>query len=294
MGHPSRPPSDRRGFSGGTKALLLAFALALLGLGGGLLNTGPQKNEAPSPSRAAGDGIDGIARQKLDFLSRETAAGVGEGLKQRFLAALKARAADPANAGKPLQELMLLELSENPGAYLLKGDPVPLGELQKLGAFSRVIGLGTIFNHHLSRAAKDALFRQGITTATAFTEAVARDPGRFDAKTMLDPETLLSGKFNVGWWSPRGAEQAGSLAELVKELALDPNNYRGGAVRVTVDPATAVRLGFRKPTALDGIPFKEWTEAPPGSLVGRTAGGNPEVVAPGVRLGDVSQIEFFK
>ncbi len=295
--------NDRRGFTGAEKALLVVFGLALVVIAGVPVRQGSSGSKVIGFEQRSAAGLarlsqqarglkDAVGEQKLGFLGRESAQGIGDNLKADFLEGLNRRAADPANAGKSLHQLIQDEVAANPGKYALKGDLVPLAELQKQGPFSRVLGLESVFKFHLTDAAKARFTEQGITTAEAFAEAVRKDPKIFDVSTQLNKDSLISGKNGVAWWSPRGQSKAGTLPELVDELALNPAYYKGGAVRITVDPEAAGRLGFRKPTTFDGAPFAEWAEAPPRSPIGQTAGGTPEAVAPSIRLGD-STVEVF-
>jgi hypothetical protein len=132
----------------------------------------------------------------------------------------------------------------------------------------------------------------GITTGKEFAALVAKNPSVFN-KGMLDMNAEIGGQNATAWWSPRGESKATTAAELVQELALDPKSYQGGAIRVTVSPEVAHANSFKKPTAFDGMMFGEWVNESSGSEFGVTRGGKPEVVAPPIKLSDVTDIEVF-
>ena len=236
------------------------------------------------------------AREKLKFVREETAAEA-QPLKGTFESDFAQMRADPANKALSDYELMKqIVKGKGPSGEVmaLKGEPVPLDILEMHGAFSRVIGMESVYKYHLTADAKAELADSyGITSAKEFVEALKRDPGVFE-ESMLDMSSVITGQNGVAWWAPRGRSSAGTAAELIQELALSEKYYQGGAIRVKLSPSDAFAGGFRKPTAFDGMLFGEWVSEASGNPMGVTRGGSSEAVAPAIPLRNMTKIEVFR
>ena len=237
------------------------------------------------------------AQEKLTMVELEDAPKA-QVHKQAFVDEVEVLRADPTHAGKTDHDLMKLivqgkgkNFKQNLGGL---GEPISLAALKEQGALSRVVGLSAVWDRGmLSPEHKQTITdTHGITTGKEFAALVAKNPSVFN-KGMLDMNAEIGGQNATAWWSPRGESKATTAAELVQELALDPKSYQGGAIRVTVSPEVAHANSFKKPTAFDGMMFGEWVNESSGSEFGVTRGGKPEVVAPPIKLSDVTDIEVF-
>jgi len=178
-------------------------------------------------------------------------------------------------------------VSGNPKKYTLQGPPIPKAELEAAGGVTRVLNLRRVYSDMLTPE-----YKARFPSAEAWIEALKKDPTIFDPKAHVRPDGVVSGHNQVAWWAPRAQTDAGDLAELVERLALDPSFYPGGAVKITLSPQAAGAIGFRRPTALDGMPFKEFELPPADKVWGLTAKGVPEAVAPPVSISQSAGLEL--
>ncbi len=236
------------------------------------------------------------AKQKWALIDAEDSKPV-QALKKQFKDDFDAMRADPKNARKSDYDLMCdIVGGKGPSKtkYTHMGEPVDLADLEKHGAFARTIGMESVYEHYMSKATQKQLFEDHkIRNKADFAAKVAADPSIFDM-SMLDTSKTVSGKNAVAWWGPKGDSKATTAAGLIHELALDPKYYKGGAIRVTLDPKDAKAGGFCKPTVFDGMPFGEWKPEKGGAPLGVTAGGTPEAIAPPIPLSKATKIEVFK
>jgi hypothetical protein len=247
------------------------------------------------------EGVTGISkRQAEDIQARQKWAQIelddspAAALRTRFRKDFDALRAAPANKGKSDYAIMKEIVAKDTGRYCLQGKEVELDVLETHGAFSKVIGMAGLFDYgYLKPSAKGLLkTKKKINNGDEFAAAVRSDPTLFD-RSMLDMNAPVSGQNDVAWWAPRGKSSAGTAAELVKVLSLDPRSYVGGMIRITVDPKTAHTAKFRKPTPYDGLLFGEWVRERTALPLGVTAGGTAEAVAPPVRLDQATKLEVF-
>ena len=205
------------------------------------------------------------------------------------LAALKALHPDV-----PEYELMKRVVKgEGPSGkkQMLQGDAIGLDQLKEAGAFTRTMSLEEVYKYLTKGSAKQMLEQDhGITSPLEFAKAISDGTLDFNP-SWLDTGKPLSG--DVGWWALMAESQAVNAFELEKDNAAVPDKYKYGALRFSVNPDMALTLGFKKPTALDGMFFEEWVPESSGNPLGVTAGGKKEVVAPPVALGKATGLELF-
>ncbi|MFP4343540.1 MAG: DUF4157 domain-containing protein [Anaerolineales bacterium] len=173
------------------------------------------------------------------------------------------------------------------GDYLAKGPDVPAKELKAKGGMTRVIPLRTVWNDNLAPA-----YKAEHRSFEAWLGVLAKDNSAFSPPKHLNKGSTIPGEYATAWWAPRGEQRGNTMAELIVELALKASTYEGGCVRATIGPDAAKMVGFKKPTALDGIFFDEWVPSP-SSPWGITGGGSLEAIAPKITLSQTTELEFL-
>ena len=152
---------------------------------------------------------------------------------------------------------------------------------------TRVIPLRTVWNDNLAPA-----YKAEHRSFEAWLGVLAKDNSAFSPPKHLNKGSTIPGEYATAWWAPRGEQRGNTMAELVVELALKASTYEGGCVRATIGPDAAKMVGFKKPTALDGIFFDEWVPSP-SSPWGITGGGSLEAIAPKITLSQTTDLEFL-
>ncbi|MEZ0371190.1 MAG: hypothetical protein ACAI44_19000, partial [Candidatus Sericytochromatia bacterium] len=283
-----------------------------------LKNVSPATKElaARVDALAAAKG-DSVARRKIYELLLEDSPGVSDELKAQFLheaegnlakieAEQAAISAELATGPSPERSRDLLKkqiapeemmskalattVRNAPEAYTLKGSPIDPTAVHSDDGMSRVIGLESAYSRYMSKDTHAQLEQLGIHNARQFIEQVRARPDVFTQEyilSLLDPNAAISGNGDIGWWSVVGNSEAGNVNELIDELALNPDSYRGGAIRFTLTPEQAHDAQMRKPTPLDGMFFKEWAESP-GTQMGTTGGGASEAVIRPVKVSETT------
>lgn len=233
------------------------------------------------------------AHAKRELVKHET-SNSAKALGPQFFNDLEAEKRKPENAGVDELELMKKVVKQNGGkTYALKGEQVPLADMQAAGAFTRVVGMEAAYDYHLTQAAKDQLkLDHNVNNKAEFAELMHKKTVTFD-KGWLNTSSEVSGQNGVAWWSVVGSSNATTAAELISELALNEKYYKGGAIRITVSPDDAFKAKFKKPTAFDGMLFGEWVPENTGSTFGLTGGGKKEACAGPVALANATNIEVF-
>ncbi len=254
-----------------------------------------------SPEQRTGDQI---GREKLTFLLNDKSDMLTDTQKTEYLNYVETRLADPANAKKSVHDIMQEVVSDFPEKFTHQGNKIPMEAL--IGkTIDRAINLESVYGRHMTLESQiDVLCKYGVASAERFALSTQSNPHIFNTG-LLDMNSLLSGRNDVGWWSISESQvpltegsTAGpskSMERLIHELALDPEFYTGGAVRFSLTAEQAFAAGLSKPTPLDGVPFKEWVEASANSATGRTAGGAPEGVLSKVPMNnlDLSAMELY-
>lgn len=230
--------------------------------------------------------------QKIQQVLDESAPDITDEIKAEFLSRVESRLKDPHFQGKSVFEVMKSVVKDDPASFTKKGQRVPLSALQAEGTFSRVVTMTAVYREYLRDGARQQLKDQfGITNDKEFAARVKEDPSLFSLD-MLNPEALISGGNETGWWTPKGQSEAKTTSELAQEVAVDPKRFEAGTLRLSIEPKALYDLGLRKPTALDGM-FEEWREVGADEALGRTDGNKSEGVISGIPLNKMGNIEVF-
>jgi hypothetical protein len=146
-------------------------------------------------------------------------------------------------------------ISENIASYRFLGPLIGAERIRQYGGVTRLIGLGHVWEHYLTPA-----YKRGFTTQEDWRMRIRADHSRFDGKLHLQPDLMISGMNEIGFWFARYRSHGATTAQFVNRLQLSPARYPLGALRIELTRVTD-EMGFRKPTAFDGMPHLEW--APP-------------------------------
>lgn len=235
---------------------------------------------------------DTAAQLKIQQLLNESAPDLTDDIKAEFMSRVESRLQDPKYQDKPLFDVMKSVVKDDPQWFTKKGPVVPLEVLQEQGVFSRVFTMTAAYRDYMTSEQRQVLRDQyGIQDEKQFATWVKNNPDSFDI-SMLNANAMISGGNDTGWWSPKGQSQAQNVAELAKEVAVDPKRFEAGTVRVSLSPEAIYQMGVRKPTALDGM-FAEWIAVDNQAPLGKTEGGKAEGVVAGISLNKMTSIEIF-
>lgn len=111
----------------------------------------------------------------------------------------------------------------------------------------------------------------------------------------------IKGGGETGWWRFAGNfrdKESGdllSLQQLITKFSLDEKRFAAGAVLFQFDPKHLL-VETHKTTALDGVPFAEWSPAQGlfgKTKGGKTKGGENEVVTGPLPYSSASDIEVI-
>ncbi|MGE3727651.1 MAG: hypothetical protein AB7I41_18985 [Candidatus Sericytochromatia bacterium] len=231
-------------------------------------------------------------QKKIHQILNEAASGITAEIKAEFFKRVEGALQDPKYKDKSVFEVMQQVVSDDPKLFTKQGERIPLDALKAEGTFSRVVTMTAVYREFMSEATRARLKDEfGITNDKAFAAHVKADPSFFSMK-LIDPNALISGGNETGWWSVKGQSEAQSTEALAQELAVDPKRYEAGTLRFSIEPEVLYQAEVRKPTALDGM-FKEWVDVPPDQVLGKTEGNKSEGVVFGVPLQQVGSIEYF-
>ena len=180
-------------------------------------------------------------------------------------------------------------VSRDPTRFLARGPVIPPKELTKSGTLTRVLSLETVWEDNLASS-----YREQFAKFDSWIKALWTKKAAFDPEIHLNPDSTIPGRYATGWWTSAPLSKGNlTIASVTKALALDPNRYQFGFVLLNLKKNAVSKFKFRKPTALDGIFFKEWKPAP-GAKVGITEGGLPEVVTGRIKVSDTENRRFIR
>jgi hypothetical protein len=213
-------------------------------------------------------------------------------IQEDFSIRLRAEMANAANRNKSVWDSMgnVYQAGDKAtgGAYASLGRQIAPTDFAAAGPvthLSKLIDAETLYTYH---ALPGSQIRQLYPDAKSFAQAVEK--GGFDLTTInpacdLNLSSMLSGKMGVGWWNPAHITHGKTLDDMVGSLAIPPERFSRGALRVTITVKQATAAEARKPTALHGLVMKEFRPTSPDAPWGRTLGGVPEAVLDPVPLG---------
>jgi len=243
--------------------------------------------------------VGGSALRKWEQLKSENQPGA-VAVRDQFIANCDKKLAEAfakdssgkASANKVVLPLQVMkdEVRSHQETYLLKGNEVPLQEIEKEGGCSRVLDFPSVWSYYLPPR-----IQQRWVNGEDFANAV--NQGEYDPRP--DVRGQIRGSVAEAWWFAASSDNGLTAAQLKKQLTIDSPAYDFGMLKVNFSPADAFgTLKLRKPTVFDGMiqggerdPL--W-ESAPDKVWGVTRGGLQEGVASPIDIRKATSMELKK